>query len=648
MTHFIRPVFILAGIITFLFSFAQVGINTNNSNPNPSAMLDVQSTDKGILIPRMTTLQRTSISNPANGLLVFDSQTESFWFFASGSWSELKDSSSGSQISDSDGNTIIDVEASPNEDKIRFQVAGKEIGLIDSTHFDLVFPDSSTIIGHLAGNENAIISYPSEDDQGKFNTFFGLKSGFHNNPDPNICSSYNLWEIYENGCGSHNTFLGNKSGLSNTFGRHNLFIGSRAGLNNLGDYFFSPGQGGPGSENTFLGFMSGQFNANGYWNTFVGAYSGEENGRGIPNFGENCSHNTYIGVFAGRFNRDGRHNTYIGTEAGGGWDSNTGERNVYLGRRAGYGNTGDENVFVGTDAGYSYDGEIIPGYRNTFIGNEAGFFSEGSDNVFIGNMAGYFEDESNKLYIANNNTNNPLIYGDFAAATATINGNLGIGVDEPSEALQVNGTFQCINGDITGLEGQQGVHLRTNEAGGYVQLDVGGYGHSYDHIILGEASGGNVNNVGIGTNSPTARLEVNSSVVKKVGGGSWTASSDRRLKKDISDYNEGLNEVLAIHPVNFRYNKLSGYDTKKEHIGVIAQEIEEVAPHMVSTYEKEGEEYLQVDNSAMTYMLINAVKEQQEQIEDLKSENELLRAEKSQMKDDISQIKTMLEMSAQK
>lgn len=49
---------------------AQVGINT--STPNSSAALDITSTDKGILIPRMTTSQKIAITNPASGLLIYD------------------------------------------------------------------------------------------------------------------------------------------------------------------------------------------------------------------------------------------------------------------------------------------------------------------------------------------------------------------------------------------------------------------------------------------------------------------------------------------------------------------------------------------------------------------------------------------------
>ena len=77
-------------------SFAQIAINEDNSSPDASAMLDVKSTNKGVLVPRLTTMQRTSISGPANGLLVFDSDTESFWFHGTAGWIELIDGENAS------------------------------------------------------------------------------------------------------------------------------------------------------------------------------------------------------------------------------------------------------------------------------------------------------------------------------------------------------------------------------------------------------------------------------------------------------------------------------------------------------------------------------------------------------------------------
>jgi hypothetical protein len=64
-------------------------ITTDGSNAHASAMLDVKSTNKGMLVPRMTTAQRTSIVSPAKGLLVFDNDTGDFWFYNGTAWVSL-------------------------------------------------------------------------------------------------------------------------------------------------------------------------------------------------------------------------------------------------------------------------------------------------------------------------------------------------------------------------------------------------------------------------------------------------------------------------------------------------------------------------------------------------------------------------------
>lgn len=71
-------------------SYAQqnnVGINT--ISPDPSAALHIEASDKGILIPRMTSEQREFISDAATGLLVFDTDTGSFWFYDGTKWVDL-------------------------------------------------------------------------------------------------------------------------------------------------------------------------------------------------------------------------------------------------------------------------------------------------------------------------------------------------------------------------------------------------------------------------------------------------------------------------------------------------------------------------------------------------------------------------------
>jgi hypothetical protein len=72
---------------------AGIAINNTNANPDASALLDMTSTAKGVLIPRMTSVERTSIGSPAKGLMVFDNTTSTFWFHNGTSWAEINSSS---------------------------------------------------------------------------------------------------------------------------------------------------------------------------------------------------------------------------------------------------------------------------------------------------------------------------------------------------------------------------------------------------------------------------------------------------------------------------------------------------------------------------------------------------------------------------
>lgn len=71
--------------------YAQVGIGT--TNPDGSSILDIESTDKGILIPRLTTAQINAIVNPANGLMVYNTDIGEFQFnngtIATPDWSKI-------------------------------------------------------------------------------------------------------------------------------------------------------------------------------------------------------------------------------------------------------------------------------------------------------------------------------------------------------------------------------------------------------------------------------------------------------------------------------------------------------------------------------------------------------------------------------
>lgn len=109
MNRIITTLIICANIS---FLNAQVGIGTNT--PDNSAMLQVQSTEKGFLLPQMSSAQRTSIATPANGLQVYDTNTNSIWYFNGTFWVNTQsmategDIKSGIQTADHSGWVLLD------------------------------------------------------------------------------------------------------------------------------------------------------------------------------------------------------------------------------------------------------------------------------------------------------------------------------------------------------------------------------------------------------------------------------------------------------------------------------------------------------------------------------------------------------------
>jgi hypothetical protein len=85
----IRPFTQISIIILFVLfqkvSLAQVGINDTGVAPDPNAVMDISSTTKGLLIPRMTTAQRTALATSV-GLTVYDTDTQGFWFYNGTTW----------------------------------------------------------------------------------------------------------------------------------------------------------------------------------------------------------------------------------------------------------------------------------------------------------------------------------------------------------------------------------------------------------------------------------------------------------------------------------------------------------------------------------------------------------------------------------
>ncbi len=231
---------------------AQVGINTDNSDPDASAMLDVKSTNKGVLIPRMSSTQRQQIIEPVVGLMVYDSTAQAFYYFNGMGWLELL-SGSVTVLEDTDGDTKIQIEESADEDVIRFDIAGSEVMKIDGTGIELISPSKSTIIGEGAGDS------PLSND---YNAFYGYEAG-------------------KNNATSHeNTILGAFAGKNINSSSQSTLIGAYAGQNMISAF-----------SNVYIGTLAGSGNQHGNQNTFIGMDAGS---------GNSGSGNVFLGTTAGR------------------------------------------------------------------------------------------------------------------------------------------------------------------------------------------------------------------------------------------------------------------------------------------------------------------------------------------------------------
>lgn len=99
---------IIFSVFTGFHSFCQrVAISEDGSVPHNSAMLDIKSSNKGLLIPRMSSAERIGISSPAFGLLVYDNETASFWYYKVAGWTELISGGAGANSWTVNGNDIF-------------------------------------------------------------------------------------------------------------------------------------------------------------------------------------------------------------------------------------------------------------------------------------------------------------------------------------------------------------------------------------------------------------------------------------------------------------------------------------------------------------------------------------------------------------
>jgi hypothetical protein len=210
-----------------------------------------------------------------------------------------------------------------------------------------------------------------------------------------------------------------------------------------------------------------------------------------------------------------------------------------------------------------------------------------------------------------------FIFKNKGGRTAFIGGNVGIGTTEPSEVLEVRAsTYEGSHNIGFRCNGRYGTRVGyTDELNGhhYWHVDTKHDGSWTNNRLVVHAKSGNV---GIGTADPNFKLDVRG----KIACNTIKYHSDRRWKKNIETIENALEKVKNLRGVSFKW-RIDEYKemnfTKGKHLGLIAQEVEEVVPEVVHT---DSKGYKSTEYANLVPLLIEAIKTQQSQIEDLQAQ----------------------------
>ncbi len=385
--------------------------------------------------------------------------------------------------------------------------------------------------------------------------------------------------------GTLNTFVGINNGLAVTSGERNTFVGRNTGVNTT-----------TGSTNTFVGSGAGYENISGSQNSFFGYNAGLRVTGG--------SRNSYFGVSVGGANLTGVDNSMFGYESG---LNATGSGSSFFGYEAGrHTTTAANNSFFGRRAGR----ENTAGGYNVFLGALTGEFNTvGNFNTFVGAFGG------NGNLSGTNNT--VLGYGaNVGAADLTYATAIGAGSVVPtSNTIQLGRSNGADRVFVPGVLDAPSIvsdnPIAINSNNGVILTSIGGSGnisfHS-DNVIYLE--GAHVDLL------PGTRFRVrtmttgtyNEICANGDGYFGWCASSSLRYKKNVADLASASSIIGRLRPVTFDWISSDEHD-----IGLVAEEVAAVEP-LLAIYNKDGE-VEGVKYNRIGVVLINVVKEQQEQIE---------------------------------
>ena len=292
--------------------------------------------------------------------------------------------------------------------------------------------------------------------------------------------------------------------------------------------------------------------------------------------------------------------------------------------------------------------DLPPGNSNTAIGFEAGMTNHaGNSNTYLGSGTDCSGNFNNSTAIGSGSLitkSDQIVLGkNESPPEVYIPGNVGIGTNNPTNRFQIqDDDFRAIK---FGQDSGNGIHhMDYYNAGNHnehspeatkeaVETSAKGFYINYyskENIIL-NGNGGNGGNVGIGTNNPSEKLEVNGNVKAT----SYTATSDVRHKENICDLDRALEKICSIRGVNFNLKNNDDNDdgVSKKYAGILAQEVHEIIPEAIC--KKDDDKWTANYNTFIGYLI--------ESVKTLKSENDEYKKGNEEQQTRIETLESKLE-----
>lgn len=613
-----------------------VSINNTNAQPDPSAMLDISSATKGILIPRVTLSALTdaaTVPNAATGLLVYNTggNLSSGFYYNQGtpaliSWIKIQSGTSNGWSLNGNQALSNDFIGTTNGTPLKFKVNGQNAGII-SLSGDNVALGKLSLNPNTTGTGNvALGTYILQSNTtGYDNTAVGRQSlSINTSGAENV--AIGVLSLNNNISGNQNTAIGKLALNTNSTGYENTALGYKSLADNL-----------TGFQNVALGLSALNANTDGQINTAVGHSALKLNTLGNAN--------TAVGSGALFSNSIGANNSAVGTNALRG--NNEGIFNVAIGVSALYKNIdGDNNVACGVSALH----ENLSGYSNVAIGRDALYTNTlRNNNVAVGDSSL----RSNGLGQTNlsHSTKNTAVGSKSLMNNGIGYENTGIGYHAMlNNIIGFSNTALGANSDVT----QSNIDYATAIGAGAMVgcsncLVLGGTGvastfvginntnPNTDLMIKQKSDFGTSRGMKIvrsnGTNYWRTYVDSGNALTfeyNDLGDGNWAyitttgqvvSGSDARIKKDIAPMADALGKVKLLAPKSFHY--LNQEETDPIQYGFIAQDVESIYPDVVYTREDgtKGIAYQQ-----FTSIAIQAIKEQEVKIDDLQRQIDELKA----------------------